>query len=122
MASAKPRRSGNPAVRAASAAPADEVVASGSLRAAINARSRPVLAALSRLPRLIVSALVLVLMVVGLSGPLPLALPAFGVLAAFVGWLAYLSWPALDTRGRLLRVLLLAVVIGSGVAQVAGWL
>lgn len=61
-------------------------------------------------------------MVLGLSAPLPVALLAFAVLAAFVGWLAYLSWPALDTGGRLVRVLMLAVVIGSAVAQIAGWL
>jgi uncharacterized protein DUF6703 len=81
-----------------------------------------VLATLSRLPRIFIPLLVLVLMVVGLSGPVPVAMLAFAVLAAFVGWLAYLSWPALDLGGRVVRVLMLVVVIGSAVAQVTGWL
>jgi hypothetical protein len=81
-----------------------------------------VLARLAKLPRIFIPLVVLVLMVLGLSAPLPVALLAFAVLAAFVGWLAYLSWPALDTGGRLVRVLMLAVVIGSAVAQIAGWL
>lgn len=33
------------------------------------------------------------------------------VVAAFLAWLAALSWPALDTRGRALRVLALAVLV-----------
>lgn len=122
MAGANRRRSGNPAVRATPGAPADDVVASGSVRATINARSKPVLAALARLPRVAISALVLVLMLVGLSAPLPFALPAFAVLAVFVSWLSYLSWPVLDTRGRLVRAFMVAVVIGAAVAQLAGWL
>ena len=32
------------------------------------------------------------------------------VVAAFLAWLAVLSWPALDSRGRALRVLALAVL------------
>ena len=33
------------------------------------------------------------------------------VVAAFLAWLAVLSWPALDTRGRALRVLALTVLV-----------
>lgn len=115
------RRSGNPAVRAKSGSSSDFAAGTTSpFRAAVNERSRPLLATLSRLPRIVVSAVVLLLMVVGLAAPLAIALPAFAVLAAFVGWLAYLSWPALDTRGRLIRTLLLAVVLGAAALQVAG--
>jgi Family of unknown function (DUF6703) len=34
------------------------------------------------------------------------------VVAAFLAWLAMLSWPTLDSRGRALRVLALAVLVG----------
>lgn len=114
-----PRRSGNPAVRASGSPGEPDADNISPFRTAVNERSRPLLAALSRLPRIVVSAVVLLLMVVGLAAPLAFALPAFALLAAFVGWLAYLSWPALDTRGRLVRALLLAVVLGAAAVQVA---
>ncbi len=69
-----------------------------------------------------IPAAVLVLMLIGLGAPLPFALPAFGLIAAFVAWLAYLSWPVLDTRSRLMRVLMLGIVVGSAVARTQGWL
>lgn len=74
------------------------------------------------MPTIVIPAAVLVLMLIGLGAPLPFALPAFGVIAAFVAWLAYLSWPILDTRSRLMRVLMLGIVIGSAVARTQGWL
>jgi hypothetical protein len=64
----------------------------------------------------------LVLMLVGLSAPLALALPALAIVAAFVGWLAYLSWPVLSSRGRLLRIVMVGLVVGAGVARAVGWL
>jgi Family of unknown function (DUF6703) len=81
-----------------------------------------VLARLARLPRIFIPTVVLLLMVLGLSASLPVALPAFAVLTAFVGWLAYLSWPTLNTAGRLVRVLMLALVIGAAIAQITGWM
>jgi hypothetical protein len=64
----------------------------------------------------------LVLMLVGLSAPLALALPALAIVAAFVGWLAYLSWPVLSSGGRLLRIVMVGLVVGAGVARAVGWL
>jgi hypothetical protein len=63
-----------------------------------------------------------VLMLVGLSAPLVAALPALAIVTAFVGWLAYLSWPVLSSGGRLLRIVLICLVVGAGVSRVAGWL
>ena len=91
-------------------------------RTALGERSRQALLVLSRLPRLVIPVVVLVLMLIGVSGPLPFALPAFAIIALFVAWLAYLSWPVLDTRGRVTRCLMLAIVIGSAVARTQGWL
>jgi hypothetical protein len=64
----------------------------------------------------------LVLMLVGLSTPLPYALSALAVAAAFVAWLAYLSWPVLSSGGRLLRIAMIGLVVGAGVSRATGWL
>lgn len=117
------RRSGNPATRATAGQSAPNSTPSNAApRTALDERSRRLLLALSRLPRIVIPAAVLVLMLIGLGAPLPFALPAFGLIAAFVAWLAYLSWPILDTRSRLMRVLMLGIVIGSAVARTQGWL
>ncbi len=116
---ADPRRSGNPATRAGAARTPPPVT---SRQAAFHDRSRGLLVRLSRLPRLVIPAVMLALMLIGLSAPVPVALVALGVAAAFVGWLALLSWPVLDLRGRLVRVLMVALVAGSAVARVNGWL
>ncbi len=130
MSSSNPRRSGNPARRASAGQAPDRAggAAAGpssrppGAREAVNQRSRGVLVRLSRLPALVIPGLVLMLMVVGLSAPLPVALPALGLIALFVGWLAYISWPILQPRGRFTRGLMLGIVLGSAVARVQGWL
>ena len=77
---------------------------------------------LSRLPPLAVPVAMLLLMLVGLSAPLILALPALLIAAAFIGWLAALSWPVLNSGGRLLRAVMLGLVVGAGVGRITGWL
>ncbi len=42
---------------------------------------------------------------------------ALCVVAAFLGWLAYLSWPAQGGRGRLGRLVVIAVVLGLAAFQ-----
>jgi hypothetical protein len=42
------------------------------------------------------------------------------VLAAFLGWLAYLAWPQLKRRDRLIRLLVLGMLTGVAVAQLSG--
>lgn len=118
MPSSDPRRSGNPATRAAAARSPKPA----SARAAVNGRSRALLVRMARLPTLAVPGAMLVLMLVGLTAPLPFALPALVVIVVFVGWLAYLSWPILTTRGRLLRGVLIGLMIGTIVSRIQGWL
>jgi uncharacterized membrane protein len=50
------------------------------------------------------------LLIPGIVGALLLLL-----LAAFLAWLAAMSWPRVDAAGRLLRVLTVAVVVGAAV-------
>ena len=68
---------------------------------------------LSRLPRLVPSAILLALLVAGvlIGGPLGFVLMALAAL--FVAWILYLSWPSLSSSERIMRfaVLLLAVAI-----------
>ena len=119
MSGPSPRRSGNPAKRAMAGSSArPQQVPAGSLRD----RSRALLARLARLPPLAIPAAVLVLMLVGLSAPLVVAVPALLLVTVFVSWLLYLSWPILPTRGRLLRILMVTLVVGSTVARITRWL
>ncbi len=119
MSSPNAKRSGNPAARAAATSGASSRPRP---RSGANERSRAVLLRLSRLPTLAIPAVVLVLTLVGLGAPLPLAVPSLGVVGVFVGWLSTLSWPVLGTRGRLVRVLIVTVLVSAVLARVAGWL
>lgn len=49
----------------------------------------------------------------------PAAIPLL-LLTAFLGWFAYLSWPALGLSGRLLRVAACAVLIGFSAGHLSG--
>jgi Family of unknown function (DUF6703) len=118
MARRGPRRSGSAAARKNPTGTS----ASPQARGVVVERSRPLLERLARLPPVIVPAGMLVLMLLGLTAPLPFALPALAIAAAFVAWLAYLSWPALSSRGRLLRGVMIGLVVGAAVGRVAGWL
>jgi hypothetical protein len=83
------------------------------LRQRIDQASLPLMTKLTRLPRLVPSALLLTLLIAGvlISGPVGFVL--MGVAAAFVGWVLYLSWPRLTGSERIMRlaVLLLAVAM-----------
>ena len=37
------------------------------------------------------------------------------VLAAFLAWLAAMSWPRVDAAGRVLRVIVVALIVGAAV-------
>lgn len=85
------------------------------LRRTVERRSAPVLLWLSSRPKFLLPALVAALLIGGLAAPPPTSLVLLGVLTLLLGWLSYLSWPALDGRGRALRVAMLALI---GVALV----
>jgi hypothetical protein len=65
------------------------------------------------LPPLVVA----LLLVVGLAVPGWLGAAALVLVAAFLGWLAALSWPQTSTGGRLLRVAAVAGVLVVAVLQ-----
>ncbi|MGH3500176.1 MAG: DUF6703 family protein [Nocardioidaceae bacterium] len=111
------RRSGNPARRAAATAPPESTA-----RTVINNRSKSLLVRLSRLPRWLVPGVMLGLMLVGLAAPVPYAVPALVIIAAFVLWLAVVSWPVLTGRGKSVRALMVGVLLACAAARVYGWL
>jgi hypothetical protein len=90
------------------------------MRGTVSGRSRATLVVMSRLPLWVIPALMLALMVVGLSAPLPYAVPALLIVGAFIGWLAFLSWPVLPVRGRALRLVMVALWAGAVTARLVG--
>ena len=80
-------------------------------RARIEDVSRPLLARLHALPRLLIPVATLVLVAIGAFAPAPVAMVAFVVLLGFIAWIAYLSWPAVPTSGRLMRLAMLVLVV-----------
>jgi Family of unknown function (DUF6703) len=91
------------------------------LRKTVAARSRGTVVWLSMQPPLLIPAGMLVLMLVGLLAPVALGVPALVVVALFVGWLGFLSWPVLALGQRAIRVVMVAVVVFAAVGRLAGW-
>jgi hypothetical protein len=102
-------RSGNPAVRSGAIPPT-------AARAALERRSSGPLARLAALPRWSVMIGILVLVVAALILPGPAGAALLAVVAALLGWLLALAWPALGIAGRANRILLLVLVVAY-----AGW-
>lgn len=71
---------------------------------------------LSRVPRWLLAALVAAVLVAGLAIRGPVGAAFLLVLAAFLGWLLVLAWPALRLAGRCVRLGLVVVVVAA-----AGW-
>lgn len=65
----------------------------------------------------LVPLLSVLLLIGGLALPVPAGVPCLLLLAAFVGWLTYLSWPAIVGQARLVRVVTLALLIGAAVRR-----
>ena len=85
---------------------------SSPLRRAVERRSVAPLTWLATRPRWLPFVLVLVLLLAGLFTPPAVAVVVLVVLVGLLTWLAYLAWPKLDTGGRFVRVLTLALVLG----------
>lgn len=83
-------------------------------------RSQALLLRLSRLPRLLVPAVVLALTVTGLAAPPWIGVPCLLLVVAFVGWLATLSWPVLPAAGRVLRLLTAGLLLAAAAGRATG--
>ncbi|MGH3354958.1 MAG: DUF6703 family protein [Nocardioidaceae bacterium] len=86
----------------------------------MNRRSYALLARLHRMPRWVVPAATVLLVLAGLyAGPVLGGLCLL-LVAVFLLWLAYLAWPQLGRGARLVRLLMLAIVTGVAVTRILG--
>lgn len=89
------------------------------LRRWVELKTGPLLVLLHGAPRLAVALIPPALIVGGLIAPPVLGLIPLLLGALFLGWLAYLSWPRVDPRSRLVRLIFLVMVVGYGVYRAA---
>ncbi len=130
--SKKPRPSGQSNSRASSkspgkptparsTAPATGKVPSTGWRRELERRSAPALIVLHGLPRWLVPIAMGLLLLVGLLAPSIIGGIALLGLGVFLGWLLAVSWPLVSGSARLVRLLVVAAVLGVGVARLVGW-
>lgn len=87
------------------------------LRAAVEKRSAPVLVLLSQQHRALVPLVSVLLLLGGLALPAAIGVICLAVLATFVGWLTYLSWPAVVSQARVVRLVTLLLILGALVSR-----
>jgi hypothetical protein len=90
------------------------------VRGEVERRSAPALVWLSSRPRFLVPLLSIVLLVAGLAAPPGLGVPVLLVLVAFLGWLSYLSWPALAGVQRWIRLGTVGLVLAAVAGRLTG--
>ena len=107
------------ASRAAPAVPAARPVTPGAseTRQAMERFSAQPLIFLQQLPRWLPPVAVLALLITGLAVPGWIGAVAFVLVAAFLAWLGYLSWPTISTSGRLLRIAAVACLLAFAAIQ-----
>jgi hypothetical protein len=142
-------RSGNPAVRAGSRQPAGRPKGSrhaagasggrgttprrplppgetlytpgaGPTRRRIERTSAPLVVYLHQLPRMVPVAALVILLVLGALLPPALAAIPIGLAVLFLGWLSYLSWPAISGSAKVTRLSIIAFLVGLAVYRFFG--
>ena len=88
-----------------------------STRRALERASARYVAYLHQLPRWLLPMVTAALLVLGLAVPGWPGAVALVLVAAFLSWLAALSWPALPSRSRLLRVATIGCLLAVAVLQ-----
>jgi hypothetical protein len=86
-------------------------------RQSVERRSAAPLAYLHQLPAILPPLVLAALLVTGLAARGWIGAAALCVVAAVLGWLAFLSWPGLTSRGRAGRAAAIACVLALGVLQ-----
>jgi hypothetical protein len=82
-----------------------------SLRAALEKRSGPVLVLLTRQHKALIPLASVLLLIGGLALPPAPGVVCLLLLAGFIGWLTYLSWPVLVGAARAVRVATFVLVL-----------
>lgn len=89
------------------------------LRARLTKASYPFVRKLHEMPKLTLPGITLVLALVGVFAPVPVAVPALLLLALLLGWLGFLSWPVVSGGSRAMRVFAVLVLILFAVSRIA---
>ncbi len=97
-------------------APARPPGSTGARRSLENASALPI-TFLHQLPRWVAPSVLAGLFVLGAFVRGWVGAVAIGLVALVIGWLASLSWPALNPPGRVLRVLIVALLIAFALWQ-----
>ena len=103
-------RPGTPADRSVPAAVPGTPGASETRQAVERFSARPIVF-LQHLPRWMLLLVVLGLLISGFFVPGVIGAVALLLVAIFLGWLAYLSWPRINLSGRVLRVIALSCMV-----------
>jgi hypothetical protein len=82
-------------------------------RHAVEKRSAPVLVLLTQQHKAVVPLLSVLLLIGGLALPAVVGIPCLLLLATFIGWLTYLSWPAIIGQARAVRVATLLLILAA---------
>lgn len=91
----------------------EPVVTHSVMRKAITEASAPVLLRIHTFPKFLVPALIAGLMVLALFLDGVVAGVCLTIVALFIGWLMYLSWPLLDGRSRIVRLLVFGILVAA---------
>ena len=89
----------------------------GPTRRRIERASAPLVVYLHQLPRLMPIGILVVLLGLGALLPPAFAVIAIGLATLFVAWLSYLSWPAVTTSARAIRVGIVVLLIGFAMSR-----
>jgi hypothetical protein len=92
------------------------VTVSLSFRSRVEHASAPLVTLINRVPRAVAFLAVLGLLVVGILVPRVGFVFTF-LVAGFVGWLLYLTWPQLARPERYQRIAVLCLVVAVGIVQ-----
>ena len=87
------------------------------VRGKVERMTAPVLVYLSSLPRAVLPIASVVLLITGLAAPAVIGVPAMLLVIALIGWLTYVSWPAVQGVQRLLRLAVVGLLLAALLAR-----
>jgi hypothetical protein len=90
-----------------------------SMRQRLTKISYPYVARLHAAPKLTLPGITLVLALAGVFAPVVIGVPALVLLALLLGWLAFLSWPAVKGGPKFLRLFSILVILLFAVSRIA---
>lgn len=116
----RPRNTGRQAPKSKPAQPVEPVLSTNPWRRRLERASAPVLLRLHYAPRWFLSVVMIGLLLLGLFVPGPVAAVFLLLVALMITWLLALSWPALTTGNRVMRLLIIGMLLFSALIRAAG--